>query len=346
MQNVSYLINWYKKNFRDLPWRSTNDPYKIWLSEIILQQTQVVQGLNYYHRFITEYPTVSKLAEADEEEVLRHWQGLGYYSRARNLHKTAKIINSVNNGIFPNKKADLLKLPGIGDYTASAILSFAFNQAYPCLDGNVFRVLSRYYDIDLPIDEPASRKVFIDILESMIVHADPKLFNNAMMELGATICKNDKPSCPNCPLYLDCQSRIKDIIPQRPVKKKKLKKRQRFFNYLFIRYKDDIYIQRRSEKDIWHGLYEFPLLESDKQLQKDELQSSLNMIITNFSDVKYLNSVEVKHLLTHQIIDCTFWMFEAKSKPQFISKNCLTISLKSYTEFPFPILISKFLLSL
>jgi A/G-specific adenine glycosylase len=224
MENVLDLINWYKKNFRDLPWRSTNDPYKIWLSEIILQQTQVVQGLSYYHRFITEYPTVSLLAAASEDQVLRLWQGLGYYSRARNLHKTAKIIFTDYQGIFPNEKTDLLKLPGIGDYTASAIASFAFNKAHPAIDGNVFRVISRYYDIELPIDESATKKVFLDILQPMIEQTSPALFNNAMMELGATICKTDKPDCQICPLYIDCQSRIKNTIPLRPVKSKKVKK--------------------------------------------------------------------------------------------------------------------------
>jgi len=346
MENVLDLINWYKKNFRDLPWRSTNDPYKIWLSEIILQQTQVVQGLSYYHRFITEYPTVSLLAAASEDQVLRLWQGLGYYSRARNLHKTAKIIFTDYQGIFPNEKTDLLKLPGIGDYTASAIASFAFNKAHPAIDGNVFRVISRYYDIELPIDEPATKMVFLDILQPMIEQTSPALFNNAMMELGATICKTDKPDCQICPLYIDCQSRINNTIPLRPVKSKKVKKRNRYFNYLLIRYKDNIYIKKRSAKDIWEGLFELPLLETKSISDWTHVSNAMMSIVSNISSFHLVKQTSLKHILTHQNLFCVFYELETSEKPVFIDKNCLEINVKDSTKYGFPILISKFLVSL
>lgn len=346
MENVLDLTKWYKKNFRDLPWRSTNDPYKIWLSEIILQQTQVVQGLSYYHRFVTVYPTVASLAAASEEEVLRHWQGLGYYSRARNLHRTAKLITNEYQGVFPASKSELLTLPGVGDYTASAIASFAFNLPHPTIDGNVFRVISRYYDIDLPVDEPATRKVFQAILQPMIEQTDPAIFNNALMELGATLCKTDQPDCLNCPLFIDCQSRINNTIAIRPVKRKKLKKRNRFFNYLLIRYKDKIYIKKRKGKDIWEGLYELPLLETEKHIEWSALFPLLNTIVSNPQVLNFSAQSSFKHVLTHQNLYVNFFEVLTDEQPIFTSEACLEINLKDSTKFPFPILVSKFLLSL
>ncbi len=346
MQNVLDLIKWYKKNFRDLPWRTTKDAYKIWLSEVILQQTQVAQGLNYYHRFITEYPTVSILADASEEQVLRSWQGLGYYSRARNLHKTAKLITNEYQGVFPTEKTDLLKLPGVGDYTASAIASFAFDKPHPAIDGNVFRVISRYYDIELPIDEPATRKVFLEILQPMIEQTSAALFNNAIMELGATLCKNDRPNCSICPLYIDCQARINETIALRPVKSKKVKKRNRFFNYLLIRYKDNIYIKRRNGKDIWEGLFELPLIETNSQTEWKAILSSMPAMISNSNAFSLVKQTSLKHVLTHQNLFCNFYEIFTSEKPIFTSEECLEINLKDSTKFPFPILISNFLLSL
>lgn len=346
MENVLDLTKWYKKKFRDLPWRSTNDPYKIWLSEIILQQTQVVQGLAYYHRFITVYPTVASLAAASEEEVLRHWQGLGYYSRARNLHRTAKLITNEYHGIFPASKSELLTLPGVGDYTASAIASFAFHLPHPAIDGNVFRVISRYYDIDLPVDEAPTRKVFQAILQPMIEQTDPAIFNNALMELGATLCKTDQPDCLNCPLYIDCQSRINNTIAIRPVKNKKLKKRNRFFNYLLIRYKDSIYIKRRNGKDIWEGLYELPLLETENTTDWYALFPLINTIVSNPNTLNFSTQISFKHVLTHQNLFVNFFEVSTDEKPIFTSQDCLEINLKDSTKYPFPILVSKFLLSL
>lgn len=346
MENVLDLTKWYKKNFRDLPWRTTNDPYKIWLSEIILQQTQVAQGLAYYHRFIAEYPTVAMLAEASEEQVLRHWQGLGYYSRARNLHKTAKLITNEYQGIFPTEKADLLKLPGVGDYTASAIASFAFNKPHPAIDGNVFRVISRYYDINLPIDEPATRKVFLEILQPMIEQTSPAIFNNAIMELGATLCKNDHPNCSICPLYIDCQARINETIPLRPVKNKKVKKRNRYFNYLLIRYKDNIYIKRRNGKDIWEGLFELPLIETEAESEWSNLSNTIASTVSNTKGFNLVKQTSLKHILTHQTLFCRFFEIYTTEKPDFIMEDCLEIKLKDSTKYPFPILISNFLLSL
>ena len=346
MQNVSDIINWYKKNFRDLPWRATNDPYKIWISEVILQQTQVVTGLKYYYRFITEYPDIASLAAASQEQVLKLWQGLGYYSRARNLHNCSQIINDEYHGKFPQDKNALMKLPGIGEYTASAILSFAFNLPHPTLDGNVFRVISRYYDIHLPVDDPKNKKVFLEILSEMIAFADPRLFNNSMMELGATICKSDNPSCELCPLYVDCQARINGTLNLLPIKGKKLLKRTRFFNYLLIKHEDTFFIRKRTKNDIWKNLYELPLLETNEKIEVDSLRILINKHIFTNTDYNIVKQRSLQHVLTHQKIFVTFWTINLKNNPDFLTENCLMVDMESYTKFPVPVLVSNFLLSL
>ncbi len=346
MQNVSDIIKWYKKNFRDLPWRTTHNPYQIWLAEVILQQTQIVQGLDYYHKFVSEFPDIASLAAADEEYVLKLWQGLGYYSRARNMLKTARIIVDEYQGFFPPNKQKLMALPGIGDYTSSAILSFSFNLPFPTLDGNVFRVLARYYNIDEPIDKPQTRKLYLEILQPMIQAADPRTFNNAMMELGATICKPDKPKCEICPLSVDCQARILNKIKFLPVKSLKAIKRKRFFNYLYISHKDKFFISKRTEKDIWVNLFELPLIET---AEKTDFGDLLPMIKEKYPLLTIQNiaqQVSFKHILTHQVLDIQFWSIEIKHLDNFVSEDCLMVDKESYTKYPLPVPINKFLLSL
>lgn len=346
MQNVSDIIKWYKKNFRDLPWRTTNDAYKIWLAEVILQQTQIVQGLDYYYKFVAEYPDIASLANADEETVLKLWQGLGYYSRARNMLKTARLIVDEYHGKFPLNKQILMSLPGIGDYTSSAILSFSFNLPYPTLDGNVFRVLSRYFNIEEPIDKPQTRKIFQDILQAMIEQADPRIFNNAMMELGAIVCKPNQPDCENCPLSVDCQARILNKINLLPVKSKKIQKRTRFFNYLFIKHKEEFFIRKRIEKDIWVNLFELPLIETDAKAGAQTLSIKVYEKYPELTNLNMIKQVSLKHILTHQVLEIQFWRIDLPDESIFNPEACLRVDADSYTKYALPVPINKFLLSL
>jgi A/G-specific adenine glycosylase len=347
MQNVSNIIAWYKKKSRKMPWRDTNDPYKIWISEVILQQTQVVTGLKYYEKIISKFSTIRQMAMASEHDLLLLWKGLGYYSRARNMHKTAKIIFEQQNAVFPSNYKDLLLLPGIGDYTASAILSFAFNQSYPCLDGNVYRLLSRIYNIKEPIDVASNKQIFKQILNEWIVNQNPADFNNALMELGATVCKPANPDCLNCPAQHFCLAFKNKNQEKFPVKSKKIKKKIRYFNYFLVEYQSYIYIVQRTNQDIWNNLYELPLIESkDENMFQQVLNDVDNQLFNNnaLSVLKKLK--EVRHSLTHQTLEVQFWNIKCQNKPEFKLKNCLMIKKKDYTKFPMPILVHNFLLSL
>ena len=261
------LICWYYENKRDLPWRKTKDPYKIWLSEIILQQTKIAQGLPYYLKFVVQYPTVSKLAKASEREVLKLWEGLGYYSRARNLHKTAKIVINDLKGVFPSNHKELVKLPGIGDYTASAISSFSINEINPVIDGNVYRFLSRLIGIKTPINTSKSHKEFRDIAKILISKKNPSDFNQAIMEFGSLICRPTSPLCEKCMYQNNCFAHLNKELHALPVKIKKKKVRDRFFNFLIVKSdSNQTIIIKRKEKDIWQNLYQFPLFETKKKL--------------------------------------------------------------------------------
>lgn len=346
MQNVLEILSWYKKNFRDLPWRTTNDPYKIWLSEVILQQTQVVQGMAYYQAFIARYPTVAELAAASEQDVLKLWQGLGYYSRARNLHKTARIITDQYHGRFPKDMTSVLALPGIGDYTAAAILSFAFGQKYPALDGNVFRVLSRLYDLEAPVNDARSRPVFMALLNDMIQEVNPADFNNAMMELGAVVCKPDKPLCTTCPVAVSCMARRSGSISERPVKTPKAARKKRFFHFLYFNYKGRFFIEKRGAGDIWQHLYQLPLIEAPALLTEPELQKAIAGMLRNQPAYDLGRESEYKHLLTHQEISAKFTELFMHEKPMFISPDVIEIQASADLNYPVPVLVEKFLLSL
>ena len=290
------IIRWYHQNKRDLPWRHTADPYKIWLSEIILQQTRVQQGLPYYEKFTRKFPTVHRLAKAKEDEVMKAWQGLGYYSRARNLHHTAKYISNELKGKFPNDYETIKSLKGIGEYTAAAIASFAFHKPHAVVDGNVFRVLSRYFGTATAIDSTEGKKEFTRKANLLLDKKDPGTFNQAMMEFGAMQCVPQNPDCRKCPLKKGCVALKKKRVNDLPVKSKKTKVRTRYFNYFLIRSKGRTLIQKRHEKDIWNGLYEFPLVETNSPLQERKLKVSAKAASKNF-----------KHLLSHQIIFARFW---------------------------------------
>ncbi|WP_296622631.1 A/G-specific adenine glycosylase [Marivirga sp.] len=337
------LINWYNHNQRDLPWRNTSDPYKIWLSEIILQQTRVNQGLPYYNKFINQYPSVDDLAKAPEDEVMRLWQGLGYYSRARNLHECAKSIVEYYNGEFPNTYNELLKLKGIGKYTAAAIASFAFGQVVPVVDGNVFRVLARYFDISDDIAQPKTFTKFFNVASELIPQDQSDSFNQAIMELGATICTPKKPDCENCPVAQDCIARIQHKQLELPVKKKKIKIKHRYLYYLIWQNSGKMAMKKRGANDIWQGLFDFDLIETNTSLSTEEVFEKVNKKYNNAEVVEI--SEPIKHILSHQRLEAVF--VELK----LTNKNILNDqSLKYYTkqeveELPKPRLIENYLTS-
>jgi A/G-specific adenine glycosylase len=296
------LYKWYTKNQRHLPWRETADPYKIWLSEIILQQTRVEQGTSYYLNFIEKFPTIKDLANANEDEVLKLWQGLGYYSRARNLHATAKNIFKNYNGNFPENYNEILALKGIGPYTAAAIASMAFGLPYPALDGNIYRVLARYFGI---FDSPASgkgKKVFLKLAEKIIPDKNPGFHNQALMEFGALQCVPKSPDCSACPVKAACFAFREKQVKNLPVKSARLKQRTRYFYYYFIESGENTWVQKRTGEDIWKNLYQLPLEETEKELSDEELLKTNPSFIPDFQyNIKYI-SAKQKHILSHQII--------------------------------------------
>ncbi|MEO8590220.1 MAG: A/G-specific adenine glycosylase [Flavobacteriales bacterium] len=310
MSRVSWfsraLLPWYRENHRSLPWRGTTDPYRIWLSEVILQQTRVDQGLAYWLRFVERYPTVKHLAAAPEDAVLKLWQGLGYYSRARNLLTAAQQVVTEHGGKFPADYTQLKGLKGVGEYTAAAIGSIAFDLSEPVVDGNVYRVLARVFGIDTPIDSTAGRKQFRELAADLMPAQHPGDHNQAVMELGATVCLPRNPACDRCPLAGKCIARKTDRITLLPVKAGRTTVRERHFNYLHIETKQGVFVQRRNGKDIWQGLYELPLIESKKALTRKPLEKALIEHATGAWQVAS-RSEEVKHVLSHQVIRAVFW---------------------------------------
>lgn len=340
--NVSKkIISWYSGNKRDLPWRSTTNPYYIWLSEIILQQTQVAQGLPYYHAFITNYPTVFDIAKAEESQVLKLWQGLGYYSRARNLHASAKYIVSELNGVFPNTFTEILKLKGVGDYTASAIASISFNEPTAVVDGNVYRALSRIYGIYTPINTGKGFKEFKALAQELIDKKQPATFNQAVMEFGARLCRPKNPDCPNCPFNNTCIALEKNAIDVLPVKLKALKVKKKYFNFIVILSEDGkTIVEQREGSGIWQNLYQFPLIESKKSVEFSVIADHLKDFIplkNKAFDLSLYNEKAIIHKLSHQHLYTKFWIVSLKSSlPE-------GISVKKIHDFPVPILISNFI---
>ncbi|NVO01718.1 MAG: A/G-specific adenine glycosylase, partial [Bacteroidetes bacterium] len=302
------IINWYSYNKRDLPWRETKDPYFIWLSEIILQQTRIDQGLDYYNKFARNFPDIHSLANASEDEVLKLWQGLGYYTRARNLHHTAIYISKELKGAFPNEFSEIIKLKGIGRYTASAIASFAFDQKHPVLDGNVSRIITRFYGIETPIDSKKGETEIYEILDELISNNNPSLFNQAIMEFGALQCKPHHPNCINCPLVSNCIAYQKKTVERLPYKEKKIKQTNRYFNYLIIKNNSHILLNKRKESDIWKNLFEFPLIETDEIENIDAFHEKL-LTQTDFQNteikIEHISKIFI-HKLTHQKIQARF----------------------------------------
>jgi A/G-specific adenine glycosylase len=331
------LILWYKKAKRDLPWRKTRDPYQIWLSEVILQQTRVTQGLPYYLKFIKKFPTVHHLAKATEEEVMKAWQGLGYYSRARNLHFTAKYISKKLGGMFPSDYEKLKNLKGIGEYTAAAIASFAFNLPYPVVDGNVFRALSRIFGITVPIDSGQAKKIYRQKAAELMDKKNPGLFNQAIMEFGALQCVSKNPQCSECPLKKMCKAYSKNMVSKLPLKSKKAKTRKRYFNYLVICKNGKILVRKRIESDIWKNLYDFPLIETKHKIRQQDIvkHSCLGTLTVVSASPVY------KHVLSHQVIFAKFW--HVRMDKNSVPRGCFYVHKNKIAALPFPKLIERYL---
>ena len=346
---ASYLVAWYRTHQRKLPWRETHDPYKIWLSEIILQQTKVAQGLPYYQRFVAKYPSIQDLAHADEEEVLRLWQGLGYYSRARNLHACARMVASELGGKFPSTYQELLGLKGIGKYTAGAIASIAFKEAVPVVDGNVYRVLARVFGVAEDITSTRGTKAFYALAGSLVPKENPDLYNQAIMDFGAMHCTVNNPKCISCIFKGHCVAFHTGKQYVLPVKNKKIKIKQRYLHYLVIQYGDKLYMKCRKTHDIWRGLYDFYLVESKQLSPIDRLEDMLVMLIRRHKLSMISQPILYKHLLTHRRLHVRFFHF--KATVSFIQESASLLhqaGIRAFTiaqtkELPKPILIDNFL---
>ena len=334
------ILGWYREHKRDLPWRSTRDPYKIWLSEIMLQQTRVAQGMPYYHSFLEAFPTVFDLANSSEEKVLKLWQGLGYYSRARNLHATAKKVVEEYQGEFPNTYKELRSLKGVGDYTASAIASICFGLPEPVVDGNVYRVLARYFGVDLPINSNKGIKYFKELAREVMDAGSIRDYNQGIMEFGAIQCAPKKPLCLLCPLNESCVALKEGKVSTLPVKENKTKIRQRYFNYTVLFDKNKrTQIEQRKNRGIWQNLYQFPLLESEKELNQEEFLQRLGETngVSSVESVALYNEKPITHKLSHQHLHTKFWVIKTN---EVLSEG---VSWDEITSFPVPVLIADFI---
>ena len=327
------LIEWYRVNKRNLPWRLTKQPYKIWVSEIILQQTRIEQGEKYYYAFLEKYPNISELAKTNDEELLKVWEGLGYYSRALNMLKASRVVLNNYKGIFPSNYDDLIKLPGIGDYTASAISSICNNEVQPVVDGNVFRFLSRMFKIDLPIDKLKTKTYFKKLGFKLIDVVNPGDFNQAMMDYGSMVCRPKKFQCHKCLFSSNCKAFNSNTVMLYPFKEKRIKIRHRFLNYIFIITNDrKTLIKKRNGNGIWKNLYEFPLIETKKESSVNEIIKELD-----FKYLKFISEKKIKHKLTHQQLNISFFTFKVSNFDDDLT------DIKALSNYPFPRPINKFI---
>lgn len=339
------LLRWNRQlNNRKMPWKGEKDPYKIWLSEVILQQTRVEQGLAYYHRFITIYPTITKLASAKDEAVFKLWEGLGYYSRCRNLLATARFIAFEKAGVFPTQYNDLLALKGVGTYTAAAIASFAFNLPYAVVDGNVYRVLARYFGLDLPIDTTEGKKYFSQLANQLLNTTMPGKYNQAVMDFGATVCKPALPACGTCPLNKSCKALAGGMVNSLPVKSKTIQRTKRWFYYFIFQHQQTTAIVLREQKDIWQGLHEFYLIESSKAITWNKrtinnwLQEQLG--ISEY-ELQFISSVQSQQL-THQQITGQFIHIRINNIPLTL-QNLQWLKATQMQKLAFPRFITAYL---
>lgn len=337
------LTVWYKHNKRDLPWREARDSYRIWISEIILQQTRVQQGISYYHNFLKAFPDIKSLAEAHEEEVLNVWQGLGYYSRARNMHQAAKSIMELHKGSFPADYNSIRQLKGIGDYTAAAIASISLNLPYAVVDGNVYRVLSRLFGISTPIDSGRGKKEFYDLALTLLDREHPGESNQALMEFGALQCVPGQPDCHECPLSIHCIAFAEKTVRLLPLKSKQVVQKERFFFYLFLQNGENIFLEKRSDKDIWRNMYQLPLIETFHPSPVDQVIGSTawKELIGPHIPVVESVSPEKIHLLTHQKLHIRF--ISVRLEGQFTHNRLLPADRKNLSEYPVPKPVETFL---
>ena len=327
------LINWYNHNKRDLPWRKTKDPYKIWVSEIILQQTRIEFGIKYYNKFLKRYPDVKNLANTKEMDLMKIWEGLGYYSRAINMLKTAKIVLNSFNGVFPLEYDQLIQLPGVGDYTASAISSICNDELQVVVDGNVLRFLSRMHKIDLPIESIKTKKYFKKLGFKLIQDVKPGDFNQALMDYGSTICKPKKFDCNSCLFSIECKAYNSNSVENYPVKKKKIKLKDRFLNYVVIVTNDKkTQIKKRDSSGIWKNLYEFPLIETKVETSAKQISKELNLNLKDLLSVKKIN-----HRLSHQLLHITFFVYKVDYQLDDL------VDINALASYPFPKPINKFI---
>jgi A/G-specific adenine glycosylase len=345
MNITSLLQDWYHLNKRDLPWRKTISPYHIWLSEIILQQTRVNQGLGYYLKFTQRFPELGDLAAASLDEVLKLWQGLGYYTRARNLHFTAQYIFQELGGIFPRTSRELQNLRGIGKYTAAAIASIAYKEPVALVDGNVFRVLSRLFGEATPIDSTRGMKVFGNLADQILDRKRPDIHNQALMELGALVCLPGIPVCGECPLSAMCQAYNRGITDSLPVRQERKKTRDRYFNYFYVKDGGTTWLSSRSSRDIWHSLYEFPLIETVTPVGFPELTRLPdwhglfgNRTFTRQGAVEFF-----RHKLTHQTIHCSFYKLVLQDNVSEPEPFYIRVKLEEVHQYPVPRVIDKYM---
>lgn len=339
------LMNWHlTENNRQMPWKGVKDPYKIWLSEIILQQTRVEQGWVYYERFIKKYPKIQDLAKAKDEDAFKLWEGLGYYTRCKNLLATARRIAQDFSGKFPKDYETLLTLKGVGPYTAAAIASFAFQLPYAVVDGNVYRVLSRYFGIQIPVDSTEGKKHFQALADQVLDKSDSAGYNQAIMDFGATICKPFAPACIECPLHQHCSAFKETMVNSLPVKEKRLTKKKRNFNYFIFEYKQQRFIQKRTRKDIWENLHEFYLLESDESINWNQtmLLDFLKAQLGIHTAIVKEQSETFTQQLTHQQIKARFIRVELLEKPETLKKKDW-VAKQKMADLPFPKIINEWL---
>lgn len=338
------LMHWHNvDNKRSMPWKEEKDPYKIWLSEIILQQTRTEQGLPYYNRFVQHYPTIADLAQANDEEVFRLWQGLGYYNRCRNMLATARYIHEDCDDIFPNTYTDILQLKGVGPYTAAAIASFAYNLPHAVVDGNVYRLLSRYFGIETPIDSTDGKHQFKNLADDLLDVTNSAAYNQAIMDFGATVCKPAAPNCDSCPFQKKCFAYQKGLITDLPIKSKKLKLQTRHFHYLVLQYNNSIWIRKRTEKDIWQNLHEPYLVETEKTLSIKKLLQQNNVKKLNIQEQDILGSYSFTQRLTHRIIQSHFFIVTINKKPKNLPKDGFWVTVNDLSKYAFPKSIISFL---
>jgi len=342
MEFQNEIIKWYKLNKRDLPWRNSTDAYVIWLSEIILQQTRVEQGTPYFNKFLENFPTVLDFANASETQVLKLWQGLGYYSRGRNMLFTAKQVVELHKGKFPKDYEQLIKLKGIGEYTAAAISSFSNNEAKAVVDGNVFRVLARYFGIEEPINSTVGKKIFTALAQSLIEKQTPSLYNQAIMEFGALQCKPKSPLCSNCPLQIGCFALKNNKVDVLPVKLKKVKVRERWFNYFIGIEGDFILTKQRKPGDVWQQMYDFPLIETFAENEYLDENFLHNVKELFGKDVNITLLSNKKHVLTHQIIYVQFFALDNYIVNFNLHADIKSVLTEDFKELPHPKVISDF----